>query len=115
MEHAADFYVPSAGTFRLGIVADQASANYYDAMLDGVSVTHVGDLLPANGFDKNMRIDVAAGARLGICFAGTNRIDYLYLGGRSVSGIIDAKSHPDYIVGTGAFCVLPKGMSISVR
>ncbi len=115
VEHAADFYVPNAGTFRLGIVADQASANYYDAMLDGVSVTHVGDLLPANGFDKNMRIDVAAGARLGICFAGTNRIGRLNLGGRSVTGIIDAKSHPDYIVGTGAFCVLPKGMSISVR
>lgn len=115
VEHAADSYVPNAGTFRLGIVADQASANYYDAMLDGVSVTHVGDLLPANGFDKNMRIDVAAGARLGICFAGTNRIDRLNLGGRSVTGIIDAKSHPDYIVGTGAFRVLPKGMIISFR
>ena len=114
-EHSADFYVPAAGTFRLGVEPDQASVNSYDAMLDAVSIVHVGDLLPADYFNKNMQISVAEGARLSICFAGTNRIDRLRLGSKSVSGVVDAKTYPAYISGSGAFEVLPRGMSIFVR
>ena len=114
-EHTADFYVPDAGTYRLGIEADQSSANGYEAMLDAVSITHVGDLMTTDCFNKEMRIDVAAGAKLGICFEGTRRIGSMFLGGRRTVGIIDAKSHPDYIVGTGAFEVVPQGLILSIR
>ena len=84
-------------------------------MLDAVSITHVGDLMTTDCFNKEMRIDVAAGAKLGICFEGTRRIGTMTLGGRRVSGMIDATSHPDYIVGTGAFEVVPKGLIINIR
>jgi len=111
-EHTVDFYVPSAGTFRLGCSGDPVGSGsyWYDAMLDNVSVVHLGDLQPTDDFDKKLQIEVAAGARLNVCFEGTNRIDSLRLGGKHVHGIIDAKSHPDYISGAGAFAVRPRGL-----
>ena len=114
-EHTADFYVAEAGTYRLGISPDQATPSWYDAMLDAVSIVHVGDLQPTDGFSEDMVVEVAAGAKLGVCFAGTNRIDRLRLGGRSVHGFVDAKSHPDYITGTGVFEVRPHGSVLIFR
>ena len=114
-EHTVDFYVPSADTYRLGISSDQASLNWYDAMIDAISIIHVGDLQPTDGFSEDMVVEVAAGAKLGVCFAGTNRIDRLRLGGRSVHGYVDATTHPDYITGTGVFEVRPHGSVLIFR
>ena len=41
--------------------------SWYDAMLDAVSIVHLGDLQPTDGFSEDMVVEVAAGAKLGVC------------------------------------------------
>ena len=64
-----------------------------------------------------MKLDiaVAADAQLRLEFTGTNRIDRLSLGGRSVTGIISAQTHPAFITGDGALEIQPKGTILLFR
>ena len=55
---------------------------------------------------------VDAEEKLRIDFADTNEVQSLRLGGRSVTGLVSAETHPEYLIGEGAFWVEPKGTVI---
>ena len=54
-------------------------------------------------------------AELALVIYVSARIDRLSLGGRSVTGIISAATHPDYITGDGALEIQPKGTILLFR
>ena len=44
-----------------------------------------------------------------------NKVASLRLAGRRVTGVVDAQSHPFFVVGTGALYVKPRGMVIDFK
>ena len=58
--------------------------------------------------DPLLSIRVASGAKIELDYVGTNEVATLRFGGRRVSGIVDAKSHPLYVSGRGALLAKPR-------
>ena len=118
--HTWRFTVPDASapwTFGFEAVNEVSSSNKdRTAFIDGVSIMKdETDEEETPNLPEKLEVSVAAGAELRLEFTGTNRIDRLSLGGRSVSGIVSAATHPDYITGDGAFEILPKGTMLLFR
>ena len=65
--------------------------------------------------DSAMSINIATGAKIELDYAGTNKVASLRLAGRRVTGVVDAQSHPFFVVGTGALYVKPRGMVIDFK
>ena len=85
--------------------------------LDEIHLELMPDVAAAETPDvpRKIALNVRNGAKVDLAFDGVLNLRSISFGGRPVSGILTAASHPDYIVGTGAFCVLPKGMFIDFR
>ena len=118
--HTWRFTVPDASapwTFGFEAVNEVTSSNRdRTVLIDGVSIMKdETDEEETPNLPEKLEVSVAAGAELRLEFTGTNRIDRLSLGGRSVTGIISATTHPDYITGDGAFEILPKGTMLLFR
>ena len=118
--HTWRFTVPDTSapwTFGFEAVNEVSSSNKdRTVLIDGVSI--VKDNTPVAetpDLPEKLEVSVAAGAELRLEFTGTNRIDRLTLGGRSVNGIISAATHPGYITGDGALEIQPKGTMILFR
>ena len=112
------FRVPAAGTYVFGIQGqtDGVSASDRTSFVDAVSIRRADASAPATpGLAKTQRIEVAAGARLGLEFTGTNEVFGLRLGGTAYSGVLSAQTHPDYLFGPGALFVRPKGTALILR
>ena len=118
--HTWRFTVPDASapwTFGFEAVNEVTSSNRdRSVLIDGVSIMKdKTDEEETPNLPEKLEVSVAAGAELRLEFTGTNRIDRLSLGGRSVTGIISAATYPDYITGDGAFEILPKGTMLLFR
>ena len=118
--HTWRFTVPDASapwTFGFEAVTEVTSSNRdRTVLIDGVSIMKdETDEEETPNLPEKLDIAVAADAQLRLEFTGTNRIDRLSLGGRSVTGIISAATHPDYITGDGAFEIQPKGTILLFR
>ena len=118
--HTWRFTVPDASapwTFGFEAVNEVTSSNRdRTVQIDGVSI--VKDNTPVAEtpeLPEKLEVSVAAGAELRLEFTGTNRLERLTLGGRSVTGIISAATHPDYITGDGALEIQPKGTILLFR
>ena len=112
--HELLFRVPEAGSYDLGIEGLEPAADK-TSIIDAVSVEKVelapfGTVLP-----KACEIAVAPGAKLILNFLGTNKVDFVRYNGASLEGVISAATHPEFVSGSGALAVSPKGTLISVR
>ena len=109
-------------TFGFEADNDVRISGYKDRMvlIDDASIVYCGDSF-ADGLreefqiPEDMKISVAAGAKLYADFAGTRTIAEMRLGGHRVSGVISRETHPEYISGTGTFYVQPKGTCVLFR
>ena len=66
------------------------------------------------GFDEDVVVDVADGARLRLDFPGTLKLDGLKYAGRSYSGTLTAERCP-FLLGPGSLEVTPKGTVLLFR
>ena len=118
--HTWRFTVPDASapwTFGFEAVNEVSSSNRdRTVLIDGVSIVKdETDEDETPNLPEKLDIAVAADAQLRLEFTGTNRIDRLSLGGRSVTGIISAQTHPAFITGDGALEIQPKGTILLFR
>ena len=124
LEHVALFRMDRPGTYTLGIQGcndypdhvTTSSANKRDAnaFVDLVSIVRTEeDTTPA--LEHDLQLMLGDTARLRLDYAGTNTIKRLRIGGKSVSGLIDA-SHPSGLVsGPGCIYVPPYGTMVLLR
>ena len=124
LEHVALFRMDRPGTYTLGIQGcndypdhvTTSSANKRDAnaFVDLVSIVRTEeDTTPA--LEHDLQLMLGDTARLRLDYAGTNTIKRLRIGGKSVSGLIDA-SHPSGLVsGPGCIYVPPYGTMVLFR
>lgn len=116
VEHATTFSIApdDAGAYDLvfrGLVDDDKMAH-----LDGVSITSVENASASTpDIDPKTALDVAAGAKVLLEFPGQLKLDTVRLGGKSVTGVLSAKTHPDWFLGTGTLYVSPKGTVVLIR
>ena len=101
---------------------DKRATGYKDRMvfIDDASIVYCGDSF-ADGLreefqiPEDMKISVAAGAKLDADFVGMRTLAEMRLGGHRASGVISRETHPEYISGIGTFYVQPKGTCIHFR
>ena len=109
-------------TFGFEADNDVRISGYKDRMvlIDDASIIYCGDSF-ADGLreefqiPEDMKISVAAGAKLDADFTGVRTLAEMRLGGRRVSGTISSETHPEYISGAGMFYVQPKGTCVLFR
>ena len=115
VERVAEFRVAEAGDYDFEL-RDEDGVSGSNTILDGVSIRPVGGALDMTSpFRSDAVVSVDAGARLNLDFEGVSYISELRLGGRRISGIVNAQTHPAYIGGTGSLSIPRKGMVFIFR
>ena len=117
-----DFKVPAAGAYVFGLQGMREDAKYScgNVCIDAVSIRRLDGVAPTATSSspvmrKELRLSVAKDARLRLTFEGTNKVDELRLGGRRVSGIVSAQTHPEFIEGMGVLEVDRNGIVLVFR
>lgn len=117
-----DFTVDEAGTYRLALQGcdnpTAESKHFHEAHVDAISVKQIvrGKRGEEATFDPDLKIRVAAGAKLKVDFSGTNHVNSIRLGGHSVRGVIDVADYPEFFEGTGVFETEPApGMGLLIK
>lgn len=121
--HAAMVTIKNAGTYVLRVeglnvptvkTVDRVFCSGWDkrGFIDGVALAKISDggAPEATPFDGECTVTVAKGAKLRLDYTGTNHVEKIKLGGRTVSGVISAETNPDYIIGEGAIQSDRKGL-----
>ena len=122
VRYAFCFSVPSAGTYKLGVQGmngptrvSPTTATDATVFVDNVSVRKV----TAEGLDPSIgettQLELAAGTKLRLDFAGVVELNRLSIAGRGLAGDITAESCPDFISGPGAIYVRPRGTILMFR
>ena len=120
-QRTALFHVDGACARRLLVLLTEKNGNY--VAFDDFSVRYAGPdgdgalSSPDPEGDLAIGIDVAAGAKLQLDFAGTNVVNSLYVNGvKQGPGVVDASSCPS-LYGPGALLVSPRlnSMVITIR
>lgn len=123
VEHSYLFYVPKKGVRRFGISGEGCpgqevlSSTENASAVDGVSIVRATDVDAdaAPSVPEGMRIVVDEGATLNLDFPGTLSCGPVKLGGQSVHGIVNAKTHPQYVTGVGSLKVNDVGLILIFR
>jgi acetyl esterase/lipase len=68
-----------------------------------------------NRFPEHLVLEVAQGAGLVLDYQGTVKVETVKYGGHTVSGIIGATTHPEFVSGTGSLFAASKGMLIRLQ
>lgn len=117
-----DFKIPAAGSYVFGLqgTAEDVKYSCANACIDAISIRRLDGDTPVTTAENpilrtDAKLSIAKGAKLRLTFEGVNKVDELRLGGRRVSGLVNAQTHPDYIEGMGELDVDRKGMAIIVR
>lgn len=85
-------------------------------VVDGLSLRRISQTPRAvPTFAEDLRIEVAAGAKLKLDFDGVFKIDSVKLGNAAATGEISAARFPAFVEGTGSFTVTPKGTMVIFR
>ena len=125
---SALFRVANAGDYTFGLMSLNGmplpdgtalkvgtSGSDCEIFVDQVSVKKAAEADGGPQLPEDFALHLAAGTKLRLDFAGTNRIGSCRIDGRVASGYIDA-SHPSgLVVGTGCLYVEPKGSFFLVR
>lgn len=108
---------PAAGTYRLGFQSTLPAFEDRSTMIDGVSLTPVGEELVSDTPDlpRGMSLNIATGAQVALDFAGTVKLDALRIAGKSYTGTVDASTVPGVIFGQGRMEVKSKGFILTFR
>ena len=120
VEHAFVFRNDVAANWNLTLQGMSAPEDGLDrrALVDCVSLVKLPDSVVAKtaAIAEDAVVKVADGSRLELDFTGTNTVKRLRLGGRSVVGVVNAKTHPKFISGLGSLKALEQpGLCILVR
>lgn len=123
VEHSYLFYVPKKGVRRFGISGEGCpgqevlSTVENASVVDGVSIVRATDVDAdaAPSVPEGMRLVVDEGATLNLDFPGTLSCGPVKLGGQSVHGIVNAKTHPQYVTGVGSLKVNDVGLMLIFR
>lgn len=115
VERIAEFRITEAGDYDLEL-RDEDGVNGSHTIIDGVSLRMIEEGLSFEPpFAESTVLSVAQGARLHLGFEGTNLVQRLRFGGRVVSGVVSAKTHPEFLSGPGCLESPRRGMVILVR
>ena len=121
VEYAYHFQLPAAGQYVLafqgtGYNWQNRAKEDLESMVDGVSLKYVRDELNETpSVPAGLSVDVANDSILNLNFPGTLKLRRLHLGGASVSGFVDATTHPKFITGMGSLNVPPAGTVLILR
>ena len=66
-------------------------------------------------FPEAIALEIAAGARLVLDYAGQIKVSDVRYAGHVVSGVINADTHPEFVDGAGSLYSPPNGTLISVK
>lgn len=121
VEYAYNFQLPAAGQYVLafqgtGYNWQNKSGEDLESLVDGVSLKYACDELNETpSVPAGLSVDVANEAVLNLNFPGTLKLRRLHLGGETVSGHVDATTHPKFITGMGSLDVPPAGTMFIFR
>ena len=95
---------------------------YFDpavSMYDQIEIVPASAARPrqsvAGRFPDTTLLDIASGAGLVLDFEGQITVKTVRYAGKTVSGVISAATHPEFVSGTGSILSPPKGTMVSVR
>ena len=119
--HRFVFELPEGGNWTIGfsglkesVIKDTPYESSSGGVLDGLVIEKVvAGAKP--GIPEKAEINVAEGARLALDFIGTNTAYTVRYAGRSYSGDINANTCPEFVIGSGAIFVQPKGTLLMIR
>ena len=113
VDEIADFDIPAAGTYRLGLSAVSAG----HAFIDDVEVRRISDRFDDSApvCASDLEISVAQGAHVVLDFRGVQKVESLRLGGHYVSGLIGANTFPEYLSGSGVLDVPARATVILMK
>lgn len=129
-ERSVVFRIPEGGSYEydLGFTGTHAGPTWAandeyglrcsDTILDDLTVVRVGDeeLVRTDAFfAKDATIEVGEHGRLQLDFDGTNRVGRVTFRNRSVTGVVSAATHPEFVAGQGALMVLPSRTTLLIR
>lgn len=89
------------------------------SMYDQIQIEPVSAARPRQSvegrFPETTLLSIASGAGLVLDFEGQITLKTVLYAGKTVSGVISAATHPEFVAGTGSILSPPKGTMISVR
>lgn len=97
---------------------DEYIKNCSDTIIDDLTVVRVGDeelVRTETLFAKDTDIYVGEHGRLQLDFDGTNRVNCVKFRNHTITGVISAQTHPEFVSGQGALLTFPRGTTILVR
>lgn len=119
VEYSAVFRITEPGVYTMGFQGTkEKKLSPGDAVVDNITLATADEdefVRTDTFFPRDMELHVAADAHVHLGFEGTNQIERLRIGGRSVTGVVSASTHPDVFTGPGALLVEPHGMTILIR
>ena len=113
VDEIADFDVPEAATYRLGLSATAAGHTF----IDDVEIRRISDRFDDSVpvCTSDLEISVAQGAHVVLDFRGVQKVESLRLGGHYVSGLIGAGTFPEYLSGSGILDVPARATVIIMK
>ena len=113
VDEIADFDVPEAATYRLGLSATAAGHTF----IDDVEIRRISDRFDDSVpvCTSDLEISVAQGAHVVLDFRGVQKVESLRLGGHYVSGLIGANTFPEYLSGSGILDVPARATVILMK
>ncbi|HRR35225.1 MAG TPA: hypothetical protein P5026_14075 [Kiritimatiellia bacterium] len=94
-------YVKSGVSYLLAFQGLNSAGGDRSSAIDDVRVTRLPVVDAYAPFPEGLTVELAEDARLALDFAGVQPLHTLRIGGRLVSGIVSAVTHPETIAGAG--------------
>lgn len=107
------FGIVEAGAYEIGFEG-QAWADR-TSLIDAVSVVKVNVDETWSPFAKNTGLTVESGAKLQLNFIGTVKVDTLRYNGQTLTGLINNKTHSEFVLGAGTLYSPSKGSLLSLQ
>jgi len=111
VERAYDFYIsePCTRTLVLGNPRGMTTSDWtweWGVCVDGVSIREVAEP-DAPCIPESVWLDFSGNGSIYLGFSGTNALSKVSIGGKRVTGVISAKTHPGLVQGPGVLLGLP--------
>ena len=110
------FRIDEPGDYVLDLQGCGNDVDDTTTFFDGLSIERRTENVACDAIvPAKARLNVAQGARVRLDFAGTNRVASVRYAGRPFSGVVDERSCPEFVAGTGALYVAPSGTVVLFR
>ena len=108
------FRIDAAGEYAF-VIRKLGEDGSRDTYVDDVSITCVKEDLADFRMPSTLKIDVSEGAKLRLDFTNTVVSGKVKLGGRTVYGLLNEQTYPEYIEGLGTILARERGFAITFR